>query len=158
MKTIRSHNHNIKSSEITKCSLSCFDNKRYILKDGITLLPPSLLTYLPPYLPPSLPASLPTLPTPRLLTTYQATDLPIYLPKYLSVQRPTYQHTNPPIYLPITYLLTYPPTYLPTYLPTNTYKLFIRIVPIVPRPTFSDSHRSSFRYELKTVPVCYGAD
>ena len=38
MKTIRSHNHNIKSSEITKCSLSCFDNKRYILKDGITTL------------------------------------------------------------------------------------------------------------------------
>ena len=38
MKTIRSHKHNIKSSEITKCSLSCFDNKRYILKDGITTL------------------------------------------------------------------------------------------------------------------------
>ena len=38
MKTIRSHNHNIKSYNITKCSLSCFDNKRYILKDGITIL------------------------------------------------------------------------------------------------------------------------
>ena len=38
MKTIRSHNHNIKSYNITKCSLSCFDNKRYILKDGITTL------------------------------------------------------------------------------------------------------------------------
>ena len=38
MKTIRSHNHNIKSYTITKCSLSCFDNKRYILKDGITTL------------------------------------------------------------------------------------------------------------------------
>ena len=37
MKTIRSHNHNIKSSEI-KCSLSCFDDKRYILEDGITTL------------------------------------------------------------------------------------------------------------------------
>ena len=38
LKTTRSHNHNIKSSEITKSSLSCFDNKRYILKDGITTL------------------------------------------------------------------------------------------------------------------------
>ena len=38
MKTIRSHNHDIKSNEITKCSLSCFDNKRCILKDGITTL------------------------------------------------------------------------------------------------------------------------
>ena len=38
MNTIRSHNHNIESSEITKCSLSSFDNKRYILKDGITTL------------------------------------------------------------------------------------------------------------------------
>ena len=38
MKTIRLHNHNVKSSEITKCSLSCFDNKRYFLKAGITKL------------------------------------------------------------------------------------------------------------------------
>ena len=38
MKSIKSHNHIMKSCEITKCSLSCFDNKRYILKDGITTL------------------------------------------------------------------------------------------------------------------------
>ena len=38
MKTIRSHNHNIKSYDITKYSLSCFDNKRFILEDGITTL------------------------------------------------------------------------------------------------------------------------
>ena len=38
MKSIKSHNHNIKSYDITTCSLSCFDNKRYILKDGITTL------------------------------------------------------------------------------------------------------------------------
>ena len=38
MKSIKSHNHIIKSCEITKCSLSCFDNKRYILEDGITTL------------------------------------------------------------------------------------------------------------------------
>ena len=38
MKSIKSHNHIIKSCEITKCSLSCFDNKRYILEDGITIL------------------------------------------------------------------------------------------------------------------------
>ena len=38
MKSIKSHNHTIKSCEITKCSLSCFDNKRYILEDGITTL------------------------------------------------------------------------------------------------------------------------
>ena len=37
MKTIKSHNHII-SCEITKCSLSCFDNKGYILEDGITIL------------------------------------------------------------------------------------------------------------------------
>ena len=37
-KSIKSHNHNIKSYNITKCSLSCFDNKRYILEDGITTL------------------------------------------------------------------------------------------------------------------------
>ena len=35
MKTIRSKNHNLGSYEINKVSLSCFDDKRYILKDGI---------------------------------------------------------------------------------------------------------------------------
>ena len=38
MKSIKSHNHNMKSHDKIKCSLSCFDNKRYILKDGITTL------------------------------------------------------------------------------------------------------------------------
>ena len=38
MKSIKSHNHIITSCEIKKCSLSCFDNKRYILEDGITTL------------------------------------------------------------------------------------------------------------------------
>ena len=38
MKSIKSHNHIIKSCEITKCSLSCFDYKRYILEDRITTL------------------------------------------------------------------------------------------------------------------------
>ena len=38
MISIKSHNHIIKRCEITKCSLSCFDNKRYILDDGITIL------------------------------------------------------------------------------------------------------------------------
>ena len=38
MKSIKSHNHIIKSCEISKCSLSCFDNIRYILEDGITTL------------------------------------------------------------------------------------------------------------------------
>ena len=38
MKSIKSHNHIITSCKITKCSLSCFDNKRYILEDGITTL------------------------------------------------------------------------------------------------------------------------
>ena len=38
MKSIKSHNHIIKSCQITKCNLSCFDNKRYSLKDGITTL------------------------------------------------------------------------------------------------------------------------
>ena len=35
MKTIRSINHNLSSYEINKVSLSCFDDKRYILNDGI---------------------------------------------------------------------------------------------------------------------------
>ena len=36
MKTIRSNQHEIGSYEINKLSLSCFDDKRYILDDGIT--------------------------------------------------------------------------------------------------------------------------
>ena len=38
MKSIKSHNHIITSCEIKKCSLFCFDNKVYILEDGITTL------------------------------------------------------------------------------------------------------------------------
>ena len=38
MKSIKSHNHIIKSCDVTKCSRSCFGNKRYILKDRITTL------------------------------------------------------------------------------------------------------------------------
>ena len=34
MKTIRSNNHQLGSYELNKASLSCFDDKRYIL-DGI---------------------------------------------------------------------------------------------------------------------------
>ena len=36
MKTIRSQNHHLSSYEINKVSLSCFDDKRYILNDGIS--------------------------------------------------------------------------------------------------------------------------
>ena len=36
MKTIRSQNHKVGSHEINKVSLSCFDDKRYFLEDGIT--------------------------------------------------------------------------------------------------------------------------
>ena len=36
METIRSNKHQIGSYEINKVSLSCFDDKRYILEDGIT--------------------------------------------------------------------------------------------------------------------------
>ena len=36
MKTIRSQNHQLGSYELNKVSLSCFDDKRYILEDGIT--------------------------------------------------------------------------------------------------------------------------
>ena len=36
MKTIRSDHHIVSSYEINKISLSCFDDKRYILDDGIT--------------------------------------------------------------------------------------------------------------------------
>ena len=35
MKTIRSQNHQLGSFEINKTSLSCFDDKRYLAKDGI---------------------------------------------------------------------------------------------------------------------------
>ena len=35
-KSIRSQNHEIGSYEINKVSLSCFDDKRYILEDGKT--------------------------------------------------------------------------------------------------------------------------
>ena len=60
-----------------------------------------------------------------------------------------------------TYLCAYLPTYLSTYISTyiSTYQYLhtsIRIVPIVPHPTFSGSHWSSFRYELKSVPVRFG--
>ena len=36
MKTIRSDKHQLYSFEINKVSLSCFDDKRYILRDGIS--------------------------------------------------------------------------------------------------------------------------
>ena len=36
MKTIRNENHELGSYEINKVSLSCFDGKRYIHKDGKT--------------------------------------------------------------------------------------------------------------------------
>ena len=36
MKTIRSDHHVVSSYEINKTSLSCYDDKRYILDDGIT--------------------------------------------------------------------------------------------------------------------------
>ena len=36
MKTIRSQNHQLASYELNKVSLSCYDDKRYIHKDGIT--------------------------------------------------------------------------------------------------------------------------
>ena len=36
MKTIRSQNHQLASYELNKVSLSCFDDKRYILNDGIS--------------------------------------------------------------------------------------------------------------------------
>ena len=35
MRTIRSDNHNIGSYEINKISLSIFDDKRYLRKDGV---------------------------------------------------------------------------------------------------------------------------
>ena len=36
MKTIRSEYHQVCSHEINKISLSCYDDKRYILSEGIT--------------------------------------------------------------------------------------------------------------------------
>ena len=36
MKTIRSDHHVVSTYEINKTRLSCFDDKRYILDDGIT--------------------------------------------------------------------------------------------------------------------------
>ena len=51
------------------------------------------------------------------------------------------------------YLCAYLPTFLPTYPYVHN---SIRIVPIVPHPTFSGSQWSSFRYELKSVPVRFG--
>ena len=36
MKTIISHNHKIKSYEITKCCLSCYDNNKHSLEDSKT--------------------------------------------------------------------------------------------------------------------------
>ena len=38
MKTIRSKNHQLGSYNINKTSLSCFDDKRYLMEDGITSL------------------------------------------------------------------------------------------------------------------------
>ena len=38
MKTIRSNHHQLNTYELNKVSLSCFDDKRYILEDGITTL------------------------------------------------------------------------------------------------------------------------
>ena len=35
MKTIRIDNHQLSSYELNKVSLSCFDDKRYLLHDGI---------------------------------------------------------------------------------------------------------------------------
>ena len=39
MRTIRSDHHAISTYELNKVSLSCFDDKRYILSDGISSLP-----------------------------------------------------------------------------------------------------------------------
>ena len=36
MKTIRSQKHELGSFELNKISLSCFDDKRHISKDGLT--------------------------------------------------------------------------------------------------------------------------
>ena len=39
MRGIKSKNHNITTYEKNKISLSAFDDKRYILDDGINILP-----------------------------------------------------------------------------------------------------------------------
>ena len=39
MNTIRRDKHQLSSYRITKTSLSCFDDKRYILNDGVEPLP-----------------------------------------------------------------------------------------------------------------------
>ena len=36
--SIRSYNHNLHSIEINKIGLSCYDDKRYILDDGVSTL------------------------------------------------------------------------------------------------------------------------
>ena len=36
MKTIRSNNHQLGSYELNKVSLNCFDDKRYLHKNGIS--------------------------------------------------------------------------------------------------------------------------
>ena len=87
--------------------------------------------------------------------------LPYTQSTFLPIQQPTHLSTSPVPYLPVclpinipTYLPTYINTYLPTYIPTYQYiHNFIRIVPIVPHPTY---HWSSFRSELKSVPVRFG--
>ena len=38
MKTIRSENHQLGSYEVNKVSLNCFDDKRYLLDDGVKSL------------------------------------------------------------------------------------------------------------------------
>ena len=38
MRGIKSKNHNLSTYESNKISLSCFDHKQYILKNGITAL------------------------------------------------------------------------------------------------------------------------
>ena len=99
-----------------------------------TYLPPSLLTYLSTYLSTYPPSNLPT-----NIQTHLSTFPVTYLPTYARTH--TYTHT---------YNL---PNYIPTYQYIHT---FIRIVPIVPHPTFSDSNWSSFQCELKSVPVRFG--
>lgn len=58
MKTIRSEAHEIGSYEINKISLSTYDDKRYLLNDGITSyayghhkiqVPPSTIYFMDPY-------------------------------------------------------------------------------------------------------------
>ena len=54
MRTIRSVKHKLQSFKINKISLSCFDDKRYILNDGINsyaykLMNNTFSKYRPPY-------------------------------------------------------------------------------------------------------------